>query len=184
MCKYRALFAMNCFPQTLQTKSPTILMQYVVFCCFLGDQLTQTDLLLPSDFVLRKWEIAYKMVPEILLMLPIFFGQKQTVCSWQPQQPEIESHQWCSNNFTEKETNCNDWSWMKFTKTFAPIMLYQNDWKRCCWWQVFWSIWRLFGGNKEVESSTTRKRAWVTDLNLLLMKCSHWMEYSILVHNW
>ena len=53
MCKYRALFAMNCFPQTLQTKSPTILMQYVVFCCFLGDQLTQTDLLLPSDFVLR-----------------------------------------------------------------------------------------------------------------------------------
>ena len=33
-----------------------------------------------SDLVCRNWEIATKMVPKILLMLPIYFGQKWTVC--------------------------------------------------------------------------------------------------------
>ena len=50
------------------------------FCSFLGDQLTQTGLLLLSDSILRNREITRKMVAKILLMLLIYFGRKYTVC--------------------------------------------------------------------------------------------------------
>ena len=41
--------------------------------------MLQINLLLLSDFVFRNWEIATKMVPKILLMLPIFLA-KNTQC--------------------------------------------------------------------------------------------------------
>ena len=42
---YNAFLAMNCFPHTLQIKSPIILMEYVAFCCFMATRLHRLTLL-------------------------------------------------------------------------------------------------------------------------------------------
>ena len=50
----KCVFSHELLSTTLQTKSPIILMEYLTFRCFLGDQLTQTDPNITVGFYFEK----------------------------------------------------------------------------------------------------------------------------------